>query len=328
MMAPPASNNEAPPKSPTLTANSYSGSFAAASPLYSSPTRPNHITQMYSQQPSTPNTPNIDIHDYQQIIRLALSTANDSTSQPLIYEDVIVHPSHPFGSEFWKTVLSQVKLPHPFSSPHSFNFLDDIFPLVYQTIFNLNIGLVLTNHGVIVSRKISKQVNVTDILPPNITNFVNHKIYKHLGHSGMGGGDGDHDGNDDGDDGPEDDDDLSSDEEPEEKASADDETNYLLGLRESVKTCIKDTLIKNRKLASTLALIRLFQDVVKSVVRAMSDHHYKLATQHRTLTHLADHLNRDGDTNDTTAMVCIPFLYFNIPFYSHLYLNICVLNNT
>eukprot|EP00956_Cyclotella_meneghiniana_P031290 scaffold81748_cov63-Cyclotella_meneghiniana.AAC.3 len=118
----------------------------------------------------------------------------------------------------------------------------------------------------------------------------------------MGGGDGDHDGNDDGDDGPDDDDDLSSDEEDEEKASPDDETNFLLGLRESVKTCIKDVLIKNRKLASTLALIRLFQDVVKSVVRAMSDHHYKLATQHRTLTHLADHLNRDGDTNDTTAM--------------------------
>eukprot|EP00956_Cyclotella_meneghiniana_P028390 scaffold65811_cov43-Cyclotella_meneghiniana.AAC.2 len=44
------------------------------------------------------------------MISLALSTANDlNPQQPTLYKDVIIHPNHPFGLQFWKIVLLQIK---------------------------------------------------------------------------------------------------------------------------------------------------------------------------------------------------------------------------
>lgn len=262
---------------------------------------PSPFRVQVTQTQHTPNssTINIDHHTYDHEISLALSS--DHNLPQLSYDDVIIHPTHPFGDKFWKIVLSHISLPH--TNIQTFDLIEDVFPMVYQILSNMNLGLSQSQqHGVVLNRQTPDPVDIMHILPPNITSLANNKVYKYLPSSGGGGGGGgdDNDGYDD----------LSSDEEDEEKATPDDDTNIDLGVRESVKEHTKTVLDQNRKLESSLAVIRMFVDVLNKVASAMSEHHYLLASQCRTLAHVAQNVNRgraEVDAKDLVSRI------FNIP---------------
>ena len=74
-----------------------------------------------------------------------------------------------------------------------------------------------------------------------------------------------------------------------------DEANMSLGYRESTKDQIKLSLSNNRKMAASLAVMRLFVEVINKVASAKSEHHYKVASKCRTLALITDLVNRGED---------------------------------
>ena len=285
------------PKNTSVPLNPVLPAAAHHSP---SPSRV-QVTQTQYTPNSTPV--NIDHQTYDREISLALSS--DDNQPQLSYEDVIIHPTHPFGDKFWKIVRSRISLPH--TNIQTFDLIEDVFPIVYQILSNMNLGLSQSQqHGVVLNRQIPNPVDIMHILPPNITSLAHNKVYKYLPSSGGGDG-GDGGGGGDDNDGY---DDLSSDEEDEEKSSPDDDTNIHLGVRESVKAHTKTVLDQNRKLESSLAVMRMFVDVLNQVASAASEHHYLLASQCRTLAQVAQNVNRGRAEVDAQDMVSRTF---NIP---------------
>ena len=211
------------------------------------------ITQTQYSPAFSPRSPNIDIQSYQHSIRAKL---NDPNNHQSTFEEVITHPSHPFGEQFWELAMENTYLPNEFLG---FDLLLDVFPMVYTILSNLQLGLVpKTNGGLNLNRSTHKNVDIMHVLPHKINKLVENKVFRHL-HSSSGGDGGgeDPDDGDDGDDGGFDD--LSSDEEdPDEKIHPVDETDMTLGYRESTKVQIKLSLSNNRKMAASLAVLRLF----------------------------------------------------------------------
>eukprot|EP00956_Cyclotella_meneghiniana_P020517 scaffold36341_cov43-Cyclotella_meneghiniana.AAC.3 len=165
--------------------------------------------------------------------------------------------------------------------------------MVYTILSNLQLGLVpKTNGGLNLNRSIHKNVDIMHVLPHTINKLVENKVFRHL--SSSSGGDGGGEDPDDGDDGGFDD--LSSDEEdPDEKMNPEDEANMSLGYRESTKDQIKLSLSNNRKMAASLAVMRLFVEVINKVASGMSEHHYQMASKCRTLALITDSVNRGED---------------------------------
>eukprot|EP00956_Cyclotella_meneghiniana_P015089 scaffold22873_cov44-Cyclotella_meneghiniana.AAC.1 len=247
------------------------------------------ITQTQYSPAFSPRSPNIDIQSYQHSIRAKLNDPNNHPSTST-FEEVITHPSHPFGKQFWELAMKNTYLPNEFLG---FDLLLDVFPMVYTILSNLQLGLVpKTNGGLNLNRSTHKNVDIMHVLPHTINKLVENKVFRHL-HSSSGG-DGGGEDPDDGDDGGFDD--LSSDEEdPDEKIHPGDETNMTLGYRESTKVQIKLSLSNNRKMAASLAVLRLFVEVITKVASAMSEHHYLIASKCRTLALFTDSVNRGED---------------------------------
>ena len=245
------------------------------------------ITQTQYSPAFSPRSPNIDIQSYQHSIRAKL---NDPNNHQSTFEEVITHPSHPFGEQFWELAMENTYLPNEFLG---FDLLLDVFPMVYTILSNLQLGLVpKTNGGLNLNRSTHKNVDIMHVLPHTINKLVENKVFRHL-HSSSGG-DGGGEDPDDGDDGGFDD--LSSDEEdPDEKIHPVDETDMTLGYRESTKVQIKLSLSNNRKMAASLAVLRLFVEVITKVASAMSEHHYLIASKCRTLALYTDSVNRGED---------------------------------
>eukprot|EP00956_Cyclotella_meneghiniana_P019153 scaffold32564_cov43-Cyclotella_meneghiniana.AAC.1 len=192
------------------------------------------ITQTQYSPAFSPRSPNIDIQSYQHSIRAKL---NDPNNHHSTFEEVITHPSHPFGKQFWELAMKNTYLPNEFLG---FDLLLDVFPMVYTILSNLQLGLIpKTNGGLNLNRSTHKNVDIMHVLPHTINKLVDNKVFRHL-HSSSGG-DGGGEDPDDGDDGGFDD--LSSDEEdPDEKIHPGEETNMTLGYRESTKVQIKLSL--------------------------------------------------------------------------------------
>ena len=68
-----------------------------------------------------------------------------------------------------------------------------------------------------------------------------------------------------------------------------------LGYRESTKVQIKLSLSNDRKMAASLAVLRLFVEVITKVASAMSEHNYLIASKCRTLALYTDSVNRGED---------------------------------
>eukprot|EP00956_Cyclotella_meneghiniana_P036681 scaffold128983_cov23-Cyclotella_meneghiniana.AAC.1 len=82
------------------------------------------ITQtQYSPAAFSPRSPNIDIQSYQHSIRAKL---NDPNNHHSTFEEVITHPSHPFGEQFWELAMKNTYLPNEFLG---FDLLLDVFPM-------------------------------------------------------------------------------------------------------------------------------------------------------------------------------------------------------
>eukprot|EP00956_Cyclotella_meneghiniana_P017956 scaffold29650_cov44-Cyclotella_meneghiniana.AAC.1 len=246
------------------------------------------ITQtQYSPAAFSPRSPNIDIQSYQHSISAKL---NDPNNHHSTFEEVITHPSHPFGEQFWELAMKNTYLPNEFLG---FDLLLDVFPMVYTILSNLQLGLIpKTNGGLNLNRSTHKNVDIMHVLPHTINKLVDNKVFRHL-HSSSGG-DGGGEDPDNGDDGGFDD--LSSDEEdPDEKIHPGDEANIQLGYRESTKVQIKLSLSNNRKMAASLAVLKLFVEVITKVASAMSEHHYLIASKCRTLALFTDSVNRGED---------------------------------
>ena len=145
------SDTSSPQQHPKNTSVPFNPILPAAAHQSPSPFRV-QVTQ--TQHTPTPNTINIDHQSYDHEISLALSSVhNINLPQPqLAYDDVIIHPTHPFGDKFWKVVLSHISLPH--TNIQTFDLIDDVFPMVYQILSNLNLGLSQSQqHGVVLNRQ-------------------------------------------------------------------------------------------------------------------------------------------------------------------------------
>eukprot|EP00956_Cyclotella_meneghiniana_P029603 scaffold72361_cov40-Cyclotella_meneghiniana.AAC.1 len=268
-----------------------------------------NITQSQFSPAFSPKSPNIDYKSYQHSI---LAKLNDTNNQHSTFEEVITHPSHPFGKQFWDLAISNIHLPKEFLG---FDLILDVFPMVYTILSNLQLGLVQkTNGGLNLNRSIHKNVDIMHVLPHTINKLVENKVFRHL--SSSSGGDGGGEDPDDGDDGGFDD--LSSDEEDlDEKMNPEDEANMSLGYRESTKDQIKLSLSNNRKMAASLAVMRLFVEVITKVASGMSEHHYQMSSKCRTLALFTDSVNRGEDdvqfyTNELVSSIFNSMFSINI----------------
>ena len=273
---------------------------------------PNMVTQLTPQRQSLPPQPP---HNYHHQIETNLS--NDGMTHSNIMtihsDDLLVHPEHPYGSSFWDIVSSSIEL------SSSVNLIDDIIPFAYQIMDNFELGI--TGNGESIPYQLSRHPNIdnegvklegiVNLLPPTAHVFAKKKIYKNLRAlplSGAGGGDGDGDGGN----GDDDDDDLDSDEEDDDDLDADaqhwpEKIQIKIGQKMSIQQEVIPQLLElNRLLAGSHAALMVMETTVKATIVSMSEHHHMLATEHRSLVQIIQHLKRTH-AHDPKTLVNVYF---------------------
>lgn len=317
-----------PPVHPNPTAfasepfTQHSPKTHASSPLSLEPPEPpqhqllpNMVTQLTPQRQSLPPQPP---HNYNHQIEINLSNEGmtHSNISTIHSDDLLVHPTHPYGSSFWDIVSRSIEL------SSSVNLIDDIIPFSYQVMDNFELGI--TGNGDSIPYQLSRHPNIdnegvqlegiVNLLPDTAHIFAKKKIYKNLRAlptSGVGGGDGDGDGGN----GDDDDDDLDSDEEDDDDLDADaehwpDKIQIKIGQKMSIQQQVIPQLLEmNRLLAASYAAMITMETTVKASIVSMSEHHHMLATEHRSLVQIIQHLKRTH-VHDPTTLVNVYF-----PFY-------------